>query len=223
MSDPNRLRVTAEDIAALGERVAAPPVLTIGLDDVAAHEPLAGGTPAIPGQGRPRGPIQITAEDVAAFEPAGEALIGPLEQQVFALINEARQLYMPRWLGRGPLRWHPTLAQVARQHSADMLQRRYVAHVTPEGVQVAQRLERAGISYLACGENIGVIYGPASHGERGVREVHAAFMNQPRRPTNHRGNILNPVWTHVGVGVAYAPEGQLIVTQNFVATLTKPA
>ena len=47
-------------------------------------------------------------------------------------------------------------------------------------------------------------------------------MNQPRRLTNHRANILNPVWTHVGIGVAYAPEGQLIVTQNFIATLTKP-
>jgi uncharacterized protein YkwD len=220
MSDPDRLRVTAEDIAALGERVAAPPVLTIGLDDVTAHESVAGGTPAI--QATRRGPIQITAEDVAAFEPAGEALIGPLEQQVLALINEARETQLPRWLGRGPLRWHPALAQTARRHSADMLQRRYVAHVTPEGVQVAGRLERAGISYLACGENIGVVYGPASHGERGVQAIHAAFMDQPRRLANHRGNILNPVWTHVGVGVAYAPEGQLIVTQNFIATLTKP-
>lgn len=103
-----------------------------------------------------------------------------------------------------------------------MLERRYVAHNTPEGLTVSQRLDRSGISYLACGENIGVIYGPASHGERGVNEVHMAFMNQPRRLTNHRGNILNPVWTHVGIGVAYAPEGQLIVTQNFIATFTKP-
>ena len=48
------------------------------------------------------------------------------------------------------------------------------------------------------------VYGPASHGERGVIEVQTAFMNQPRRLANHRGNILNPVWTHVGIGVAYA-------------------
>ena len=43
--------------------------------------------------------IQITAEDVAAFEPAGEAIIGPLEQQVLALVNAARAEHLPKWLG----------------------------------------------------------------------------------------------------------------------------
>ena len=214
MTEPDRLRVTAEDIAAQDGRVTAPPVLTIGLADI---------PDAPPPTGQRRHGIRITADDVAAFAPAGEAVIGPLEQQVFALVNAARAEHLPKWLGRGPLRWHTALAAVARQHAADMLQRRYVAHVNPEGIDVGKRLERAGISYLACGENIGVVYGPASHGERGIVEVQTAFMNQPRRLANHRGNILNPVWTHVGIGVAYAPEGQLIVVQNFLATLTNPA
>jgi uncharacterized protein YkwD len=214
MTDEEWLRLTAADIEAQNGRVTAPPVLTLRPDDI----PEA---PAAP-PGPTRHLIAITPEDVAAFAPAGEEVVGALEQLVFNLVNEARAEYIPRWLGRGPLRWHPALAAVARRHAADMLQRRYVAHATPEGITVAQRLDRDGISYLACGENIGVVYGPASRGERGAREVHAAFMNQPRRLTNHRGNILNPVWSHVGIGVAYAPEGQLIVTQNFVATLTKP-
>jgi uncharacterized protein YkwD len=214
MSDADRLRLTVEDIEALGEGATTPPVLTIRPDDVPEVAP-----PTVPR----RHLLQITPEDVAAFEPAGEEIVGPLEQAAFRLVNEARQAQIPKWMGRGPLRWHPGLAAAARGHAADMLERRYVAHVTPEGLTVAQRLERAGISFLACGENIGVVYGPASHGERGVLEVHNAFMNQPRRLTNHRGNVLNPVWTHVGIGVAYAPEGQLIVTQNFIATLTKPA
>jgi uncharacterized protein YkwD len=212
MSD-DWLRVTAEDIAAQGERVLAPPVLTIGLDDISDAPPPA----------ERRHGLTITAEDVAAFAPAGEAIVGPLELQMFALVNAARAEHLPRWLGRGPLQWHSALATVARKHADDMLLRRYVAHTTPEGVTFAQRLDRATISYLACGENIGVVYGPASHGERGIAEVQAAFMNQPRRLTNHRGNLLNPVWTHVGVGVAYSPEGQMVVAQNFVATLTKPA
>jgi uncharacterized protein YkwD len=215
MTDADRLRVTAEDIASQGEWVTAPPVLTIRPDEVPEAPP-----PAATG---PRRPLQITPEDIAAFEPAGEEVVGALEQAVFKMVNEARQRHIPRWTGRGPLRPHPALSATARQHSNDMLRRRYVAHTTPEGLTVAQRLERARISYLACGENIGVVYGPASHGERGLREVQGAFMNQPRRLTNHRGNILNPIWTHVGIGVAYAPEGQLIVTQNFIATLTNPA
>jgi uncharacterized protein YkwD len=215
MTDADHLRVTAEDIASQGERVTAPPVLTIRPDEVPDAPP--------PAAGPPRHLLQITAEDIAAFEPAGEEVVTALEKLMLAMVNEARQSNLPRWMGRGPLKLHPILAATARQHSADMLQRRYVAHASPEGVTVAQRLERARISYLACGENIGVVYGPASHGENGLREIHVAFMNQPRRLMNHRGNILNPIWTHVGVGVAYAPEGQLIVTQNFIATLTNPA
>jgi uncharacterized protein YkwD len=214
MSDADPLRVTAEDIESQGSRVTAPPVLTIGPDEV----------PDVPAQpaARRSHTLLITADDIAAFEPAGEEVVGALEQKVFEFINQARGEHIPRWMGRGPLQWHPHLARTARQHANDMLERRYVAHATPEGVTVANRLDRNGISYLACGENIGVVYGPASHGERGIQEVHRAFMDQPRRLTNHRGNILNPVWTHVGIGVAYAPEGQLIVTQNFIATLTKP-
>lgn len=213
MTEGERLRVTAEDIDLQNGAVTAPPVLSIGSDEI----PEAPPGPAVAS----RHLLSITPDDIAAFEPAGEEVVAALEQLVLTLVNEARQSHIPRWMGRGPLQRHPALAAAARKHSDDMLARRYVAHVTPEGVTVAQRLERGGISYLACGENIGVVYGPASHGERGVREVHAAFMDQPRRLANHRGNILNPVWTHLGVGVAYAPEGQLIVTQNFIATLTK--
>lgn len=213
MTDGDHLRVTAEDIESQGHRVTAPPVLTIRPEDVPDIVPL----PRRSGH-----TLLITPEDVAAFEPAGEEIVSVLEQKVFMLVNEAREEHIPKWTRRGALQWHPVLAKAARAHSADMLDRRYVAHETPEGVTVGQRLDRDGISYLACGENIGVVYGPASHGEQGLHEVHIAFMNQPRRPTNHRGNILNPVWTHVGIGVAYAPEGQLIVTQNFIATLTRP-
>ena len=73
MSEPNRLRLTAEDIAATDGRVTAPPVLTIGLADIPDVAP--------PSAERRHG-IQITADDVAAFEPAGETVVGPLEQQL---------------------------------------------------------------------------------------------------------------------------------------------
>lgn len=220
MNESDWLRLTLEDIASQkdegqGNRLAAPPVLIIRPDDVPEQSPPT--SPAM------RTSLQVTVEDVAAFEPAGEAVVSELEQLMLALINQARQEHLPNWMGRGSLRWHATLANAARQHSNDMLQRNFVSHNTPDGLNVSSRLNRAAISYLACGENIGVVYGPASHGPHGVQEVHRAFMNQPRRLTNHRGNILNPVWTHVGVGVAYAPEGRLIVTQNFIATLTNPA
>lgn len=206
---PEPLKVTPDDIAACDNAPGnEPPILAVHLSDLTA-EPQ---TRLIGAR------LELTPADLAAFEPAGETVIGPLEQLLFRLVNQARQEQLPRWLGRQALIWHPGAAAVARRHSDDMLARNYVSHVTPDGFNIGQRLDRAAVSYLACGENIGVVYGPASHGTQGIEEVQKAFMNQPRRLTNHRGNILNPVWTHIGIGVAYAPQGQLIVTQNFLTT-----
>ncbi len=99
-----------------------------------------------------------------------------------------------------------------------MLKRQYVAHVSPEGVTAGQRLGRHGVRYVACGENIGVFYGDAALSARAIREIFDAFMNQPRSLTNHRGNILNPVWTHIGIGIAHNPAGSLVATQNFISS-----
>ena len=140
---------------------------------------------------------------------------------MFNLVNAARKQHLPRWLGNQTLRWHAGVAAVARGHSLDMQQRQFIDHNNPEGLGVARRLERYGLTYLACGENIGVVYGAASHSAAGIDEIHTAFINQPRSLTNHRANILNPIWSHVGVGVAYAPSGTLIAVQNFMAIYGK--
>jgi uncharacterized protein YkwD len=140
---------------------------------------------------------------------------------MFELVNQARQMYLPGWLATAVLKWQPELASVARGHSADMMRRQYVAHVSPEGVTAAQRIERNALSYVACGENIGIVYGATlSQGQpttQAVHDIHNAFMNQPRSLTNHRGNLLNPIWTHVGIGIAYNPDGSLVATQNFIS------
>lgn len=207
---PESLKVTLEDVAACAaDAGTTPPILAIHLSDLAAETRQRLIVPK----------LEVTPEEVAAFEPAGDDVIAPLEQLLYRLVNQARRDNMTRWIGRQELVWHPGAAAVARRHAADMLNRDYVSHVTPDGVNIGQRLDRGAVSYLACGENIGVIYGPASHGTQGIEEIQKAFMNQPRRLTNHRGNVLNPVWTHVGIGVAYAPQGQLIVTQNYLTTL----
>ena len=165
-----------------------------------------------------RGVLSITAADLqpASARPQATPKMARLERRMLHLLNATRQHHLPGWLGTGQLLWHEELAAVSRQHSADMLQRQYVAHVTPEGISAARRLQEAGIKYLACGENIGIVYGRAAHGERAVHEIHNAFMSQPRSLTNHRGNLLNPIWTHVGIGIAYNPDGALVATQNFI-------
>lgn len=168
-------------------------------------------------------PIKITYDDLKAVPPLEQvgdattsARLQAMERLMFELVNHARRTHLPRWLGNANLRWHPDLAAVARGHAADMLKRQYVSHNSPEGIKAAQRIEQYGLSFLACGENIGVVYGEASHSDEGIHKIHTTFMNQPRSFTNHRGNLLNPIWTHAGIGIAYDPAGTLIVTQSFI-------
>lgn len=188
------LKLTKADIEAVQRRMQAAPA-----------------TPAV---------LTITAEDVAATAvppPPAPPNLDQLAQIMFGLVNAARESHLPGWLHTTTLRWHAAAAATARAHAVDMQQRDYVAHTTPEGVTVAGRLSRDNVSYLACGENIGVIYGPHSHSQQGVYDIHRAIMEQPPRLTNHRGNLLNPIWTHVGIGLAYNAAGALFITQNFIS------
>jgi uncharacterized protein YkwD len=220
MSD--RLKLTEEDIERVLQEVQevppTPAVIQISTEDMPQVPPET----AAPH--RHTSPVlKVTEADLTPVpaQPYGEPNLTELETLMFGLVNSARQAHLPRWLGSPNLRWHDGLAAVARGHSADMLKRQYVEHTSLEGVKVAQRIERHGIGYIACGENIGVVYGAASHSDQGVYEIHKAFMNQPRSLANHRGNLLNPIWSHVGIGAAYDVSGSLILTQNFIALYGK--
>lgn len=207
------LKLTPEDIeASVQQAQTAPPtpaVLAINADDL---------TPAVGSTAVENSLLRITTADITPVPPQNEhdPDLVALETLMFGLLNSARQQHLPRWLGNPNLQWHVELAAVARGHAADMLKRQYVNHTSPEGIKVARRITQYGVSYMACGENIGVVYGDAAHGETAVYAIHNAYMNQPRRLTNHRGNLLNPIWTHVGIGAAYDPHGAFYITQNFI-------
>lgn len=209
-----RLKLTEEEIeqvlAQVRDDPPAPAVMRIGSTDVLPPAPRVSASP-----------IRITEDDLKVTPPLSHNSpnLVELETLMFGLVNSARQAHLPKWMGSPNLRWHEELASVARGHSLDMLRRGYVDHTSPEGVKVAGRIDQNNIAYVACGENIGIVYGAASHSEQGVYEIHNAFMNQPRRLTNHRGNLLNPIWTHVGIGAAYDESGSLFVTQNFISKL----
>jgi len=217
--DNDWLQLTDEDIErahSLARRQApTPDVITITSEEIPADDLPAGIAPGL----RPGAIISITVADLApeAPKPSTTDHLRQLEMYMYDLLDAARKEHLPRWVGTSRLTWHDGLAAVARGHSTDMLRRQYVSHVSPEGVSVAQRIERHGINYVACGENIGVFYGEAAGTRMAIDEIHQAFMNQPRSLTNHRGNILNPIWTHVGVGIAFNPDGALVVSQNFIA------
>lgn len=208
------IQLTEDDIARAHRLVRVdPPVpeaITITADDLSVDElPVSTVDNAV---------LKITLDDV---RPAGKPIttepdIQRLEQLMFLLTNAEREQHLPGWIGTAQLTPHPNLTSIARQHSADMLKRQYVAHVTPEGVTAAQRIQRNRVGYVACGENIGIVYGESVRSSQAIQDIHNAFMNQPRSLTNHRANLLNPIWTHMGIGIASHPDGSLVATQLFI-------
>jgi uncharacterized protein YkwD len=187
--------------------------ITIGPDDIPLEELHT------EVQSRMGDIITITEDDLSPTPPLPETSteMQELEILMFNLLNEERRAHLPGWLNTSRLKWHDDLAAVARGHSADMINRHYVAHISPEGITTARRIEAFGVKYVACGENIGVFYGDKDQLAQAVYDIHNAFMNQPRSLTNHRGNIINPIWTHAGIGIAVNPAGSLVATQNFIS------
>jgi uncharacterized protein YkwD len=144
--------------------------------------------------------------------------ITELERQMWALVNRDRLNPANSAETKGghglPLRWNEKVAEVARAHSRDMLEQRFFGHVDLEGSSPAERISAAGIPWQALGENI-AINGTVAGGED-------AFMNEPRFQENHRANVLNAKYTDVGIGIVQAPNGSYYITQDFIATPTRP-
>jgi uncharacterized protein YkwD len=139
--------------------------------------------------------------------------VDSLARQMWVLINRDRQNPANAAETHGqarPLKWNEKLAAVALAHSRDMLRRRYFAHVDPEGRTPKDRINDAGIHWRALAENIAI--------NRTVTATENDLMDEPRFQKNHRGNILNPAYTDVGIGIVQGPNGDLYITQDFIAT-----
>lgn len=143
-------------------------------------------------------------------EAAGSAETRELEREMLNLVNQDR-LNPANLAETGghtlPLVWDERLAEVARARSEDMIARNYFGHADPDGITPDVHLTAAGIHWRAMAENI-VMRSTVERGE-------AAFMDEPRFQPDHRGAILNPRFTHIGIGIVRAPDGELYITQEF--------
>lgn len=117
-------------------------------------------------------------------EPIGLSVDEQAESEMFALVNQER-----RKVGVGELSWDPEVVAVARDYARDMWERGYFGHVSPEGEDVGDRLERANIYYTFAGENLALA--PT------VATAHTGLMNSE----GHRANILDARFKKVGIGV----------------------
>ena len=116
-----------------------------------------------------------------------------MRDAVRCLVNATRAQH-----GLPALHASALLGAAADRHSADMVARRYFAHVSPDGGTVADRVGRtgylAGAGDWALGEDIG--WGTAELGTPAA--VVQAWMNSPP----HREVILGRRFSEAGVGIA---------------------
>jgi hypothetical protein len=127
-----------------------------------------------------------------------------VERAVFTFTNAERARH-----GLPPLQPDETLNAIARGHSADMLRRNFFDHTNPDGEGPGDRVARGHRQLIGeSAENVwsGSGYSPAV----AEAQIVADWMASP----GHRANILNQVYTHLGVGVAM-DAGEIRATENF--------
>jgi uncharacterized protein YkwD len=118
---------------------------------------------------------------------------------MFELLNRAR-----RAAGVARLAADPQLAAVALGYSHEMMVGHFLGHVSPVTGTVVDRLRRAGVGFSVVGENV-------SQGES-ADAAHQGLMDSP----GHRANMLDPRFTHAGIGVvATNAEPPLLATIVF--------
>jgi len=103
-----------------------------------------------------------------------------------------------------PLTLNAQLNNAAQAHSQDQANTNTMSHTGSDGSDPGQRITAAGYNWQDWGENV-------AYGYADVTSVMQAWMNSP----GHCANIMDPVFTNIGVGEAAATNGTLYWTQDF--------
>ncbi len=157
--------------------------------------------------------------------PAPVMDIPILEKQIHELINQQRNSN-----GLSSLSYDPSLASIARKHSADMALNNYFEHVNLQGLDPTGRGSREGYScyknygsYYTQGiaENIFKTSHTTSYNERIVydlipmEEIAQSTVNGWMNSPGHRKNILTATYDREGIGVAISSDNKVYVTEDF--------
>lgn len=105
---------------------------------------------------------------------------------VASLTNEERQTYDAPALTRNTL-----LDEAARMKAEHMAAEGYFAHYSPGGISPWFWFDKIGYRYAHAGENLAVHFSDSA-------AVVEAWMQSP----SHKANIVNDVYTEIGIGVA---------------------
>ena len=123
-----------------------------------------------------------------------------LENDVIALVNTERAKQHLEGL---EIDWE--LSRVARVKSKDMAVNNYFSHQSPTYGSPFDMMKHFGIHYTSAGENI-------ASGQTSAESVMQSWMNSQ----GHRENIMNPTFTHIGVGYYRGGSYGHMWTQQFI-------
>jgi len=149
-------------------------------------------------------PVRVPQAQYAAPPAQGSGdPLRVLTRKVFDKVNRQRRLHSLR-----EVIWNDAVAEQARRHSSNMMERGFFGHADPQRGGLATRLSRAGIRWIRCGENI--------YRESGMDEPADDAVEGWMRSPAHRASILDPLFTQSGVGIAISADTEYFITQIFV-------
>lgn len=125
------------------------------------------------------------------------------EKRVFAAVNIERAKR-----GLPTLGWDEAVAEVARLHSRRMAENEFFAHQDPATGNVRTRLEKAGVGWQRCAENL--------YRERGYPSVVDSAISGWMESPAHQENMLGREYNRSGIGIAVSRNETFYVTQVFI-------
>jgi len=149
------------------------------------------------------GSTSTTQEQAStAISSKPQAVLNDYENAVAALINSYRVAS-----GLNAIAYEPTLTYIAKLRSADLMDRGYFSHYTPEGTTVFDLMKANGITAKIRGENLGQAM-PARIGSP------EAFLGAWRNSPSHNANMLRAGYNYIGVGMVDNGD-RIVVTTVF--------
>jgi uncharacterized protein YkwD len=147
-------------------------------------------------------PAMIAALAADGTAPAADSRTCPARASRAAVVCEINATRAEA--GLAPVRSRSSLADAARGHSADMVDRRYFAHESPEGEGPADRARGAGYMRGADSWRVGEVLVWARGEPLTAARAVELWLGSP----GHRRILLSPRFRDVGAGpVAGAPVG----------------
>ena len=123
-----------------------------------------------------------------------------LERRMVNLVNNEREKN-----NLNPLKIDRELTNVARIKAQDMVDNNYFSHYSPNYGSPFDMMDEFGIEYLKAAENIAA--------NTSVTKAHSSLMNS----SGHRANILNPDFSHIGIGIKPSEKYGYIFVQMFIS------